>query len=438
MSGLVARAAPEKDTVIPPTHHHGSAPRQLARRVSWGVADQGVSSLGNFALGVVAAHALNAAEFGAFSLAFVTFAFILSGSRGPSTDPLMVRFSGAPTDAWRTAVGAASGTALATGLATGALCLALGLLLPGDIGAGFIGLAVGLPGILLQDSYRFAFFSCGRGDRAFRNDLAWTLLQGAALGVLLATGTADVLTCMLAFSLAATVAAGIGWLQIGISPRMEMARGWLFDHRDLGGRYLAENLSIGAARQLKFLVVGVVAGIAAVGQIRAAEILMGPFMIVLAGIAQVSVPEAKHVLDRSARHLIRFCLLLSAGQAVAALLWGLAIVVLPLGPLVLGDLWEPARTLLLPVLTILVLGCFETGAAAGLRAMGASRRSLSAQLAGAALYLVGGTYGAYVGGALGSCWGVVAGQVVGLFVWWAQLRRGVADHVDALQEGVAP
>ena len=407
----------------------------LLRRVSWGVADQGISSVGNFALGVIAAHNLSATQFGAFSLAFVTFSFLLNGSRGTSTDPLMVRFSGPPNRAWRLAVAAASGTAWATGLAVAVVCLLVGLLLPWHVGMGFVGLAVGIPGILLQDSYRFAFFSCGRGNRAFLNDLIWTVLQLGSLGVLLATDSVTVLSLMLAFSLTAAVAAGIAQLQVGIRPQLRLVRPWLVDHQSLGARYLVENVSIGGARQTRFFVVGAIAGLASVGQIRAAEILMGPFMIVLAGIAQVAVPEAQHVLDRAPRRLSRFCLLLASGQAIAALCWGTAVVVLPVGPLLLGDLWEPARALLVPVLAIVVLSCYENAAAAGLRAMGFSRRSLASQLTNASCYLVGGTLGAIINGAVGACWGVVAGQLIGLTMWWYQLRRGVTDHVASLEEG---
>ena len=42
------------------------------RRLGWGVADQGISSLSNFALGIVAAKSLDPTEFGAFTLAYLT------------------------------------------------------------------------------------------------------------------------------------------------------------------------------------------------------------------------------------------------------------------------------------------------------------------------------------------------------------------------------
>jgi hypothetical protein len=42
------------------------------RRLSWGVADQVVSSLTNFAVSIYVVHTLGAVQFGAFSLAYVT------------------------------------------------------------------------------------------------------------------------------------------------------------------------------------------------------------------------------------------------------------------------------------------------------------------------------------------------------------------------------
>ena len=66
---------------------------RAVHRMGWGVADQGMSSLTNFAVNIYIARELGAVEYGAFALAFVTYAFALNASRGLATDPLMVRFS---------------------------------------------------------------------------------------------------------------------------------------------------------------------------------------------------------------------------------------------------------------------------------------------------------------------------------------------------------
>ena len=84
--------------------HLGQLPRQMARRFSWGLGDQAVSSLTNSAISIYIARELGAANFGAFSLAYVTYAFVLNASRGLATDPLVVRFSATDTKVWRRAV----------------------------------------------------------------------------------------------------------------------------------------------------------------------------------------------------------------------------------------------------------------------------------------------------------------------------------------------
>src|SRR5215212_5768949 len=140
---------------------------QAMRRLGWGVADQGISSVSNFALGLFVARSFGASSFGAFALAYITYTVIINASRGLATDPLLVRYSGDASDRWRSATSAATGTALAVGVAAGVLCVVAGLLLPDSVGPVFVALGVGLPGLTLQDSWRFAFFACRRGSSAF-------------------------------------------------------------------------------------------------------------------------------------------------------------------------------------------------------------------------------------------------------------------------------
>ena len=84
----------------------------VVRRLSWGIADQVVSSLTNFAVGIYVVHTLGAVQFGVFTLAYVTYGFALNASRGLATDPLMVRFSGTDLPTWRRATARCTGTAV--------------------------------------------------------------------------------------------------------------------------------------------------------------------------------------------------------------------------------------------------------------------------------------------------------------------------------------
>jgi len=403
----------------------------VARRLGWGVMDQGVSSLGNFAMGLLVARSLGPELFGAFTLAYVTYGVVLNASRGLATDPLLVRHSGGQTPEWRQAVAGATATGWLVGMAAGAVCLVVGLVLPHEVGWGFVALGVMLPGLMLQDSWRFAFFSVGRPSQAVLNDSVWAVLQLALLGALFATDTANVATCVLAFGGAGLASAALGLLQTRIRPRPSSAPGYVRAHLDLGGRYVVENIAISGARQVRFVVLGGIVGLGAVGDVRAAEMLMGPFLVILMGMSQVAVPEAAHVLRTAPQRLGRFCLAFGSLQALAAALWGaLMFVVLPwhLGDLLLGSLWQPAAALLPWVIAGMVAGGFEIGAAAGVRALGAARRSLRAQLTFSFLYLTGGTVGALVDGARGTCIGVAIATAIGAVVWWYQLQRARAEY----------
>ncbi|MEV3869665.1 hypothetical protein [Streptomyces sp. NPDC049906] len=405
-----------------------TARRALVGRLSWGLADQAVCSMTNFAVGIYVARSLGLTAFGVFSLAWVTYGVVLGVSRGVATDPLMVRFSGVPDASWRTAAARSSGTALGVGAVVGAVCLVVGLSVGGRVGLAFAALGVVLPGLLLQDAWRFSFFAAGTGRKAFANDL----LGGIALvpALVAADHLGSVTAFVLAWGAAASVAAGYGWLQSGIRPRPAAARAWLRDHRDLGYRYLVENVGVSGAAQLRAYGLGAIVGVSAVGVVRGAELLLGPFLAVLMGLSLVTVAEAARVLRRAPHRLRAFCLLLGAGQAVGALLWGAALLLVPdrVGALVLGEVWGAASELIVPAALGVAGAGLGVGAAAGLRALAAARRSLRCQLFASACYVGGGLGGAAVAGTVGSAWGVAAATVSGSALWWLHLHAALREH----------
>ena len=331
---------------------------KASQRLGWGVADQAMSSISNFAVNIYIARTLGAVQYGAFGLAYVTYGFALNASRGLATDPLLVRFSGTHIPIWRRAVTRCSGTAATVGLATGAIILAAAALLSGTARLAFLALGLTMPGLLLQDSWRYSFFALGRGSQAFLNDTIWTLVLIPALFLLRTTGHANVFWFVFAWGGAATVAAAVGPLQARTAPKLSGAWEWMSRHRDLGPRYLAEGTANSASTQLRNYGVGLVLGLATVGYVQAATTLMGPFMVIFFGMGLVTLPEAARILRRSPRHLPHFCLLVSAGLSVLGLAWGVVLLLaLPrgLGQLMLGSLWKPTYPLVWPT-TILVLG----------------------------------------------------------------------------------
>lgn len=411
--------------------------RQGIRRLGWGVADQAVSSLTNFAVSIFVARSVGLVQFGAFSLAYVTYGFALNASRGLATDPLMVRFSGVDPPVWRRAVASCSGTAVTVGVATGICALGAAVLLGGTARLAFLGLALTLPGLMLQDSWRFAFFASGRGNQALINDLVWGVMLLPALLILRSTGHASVFWFVFAWGAAANVAALVGPLQARVIPKVSQTWQWLSRHRDLGPRYLLEGTASAASNQLRVYGVGLIVGLAAVGSLQAANTLMGPFMVIFFGLSLVTIPEAAHVLRTSPRHLPLFSLVLGTGLAIAAVAWGVILLVaLPhgLGGVMLGRLWRPAYPLVLPTVIAIVGACLNSGVGAGLHALGAARRSLRAMMFASGMYITLGIAGAALHGVVGAAYGAAVANWLGTLYWWWQLSRALQES-DKIPEG---
>ena len=179
-----------------------------------------MSTLTNFVLSIYVARTLGAAQFGAFSLAYVTYGFAINASRGLSIEPLLVRFSGTDLRTWRRATAGSTGTALLVGLAAGAFALGAGALVGGTTGLAFLALGLTLPGLLLQDSWRYAFFALGRGHHAFINDTVWAAILIPSLVILKMSGHANVFWFVLAWGAAAAVGAAIAPLQARVVPNL--------------------------------------------------------------------------------------------------------------------------------------------------------------------------------------------------------------------------
>jgi O-antigen/teichoic acid export membrane protein len=397
------------------------------RRLGWGVADQAVSSVENFVLGVFVARTMGAQSLGAMSLALITYALVVAAARGLATDPLMVRFSAVGVDRWRVGVRAAIGTGAVVGVLAGVVMLASALAArsvigPGELVATFIALAVGLPGLVIQDGWRSAFFAAGRGAQAFLNDLAWTLLLFGVLAVMWGQ-QASAPAAVLAYGLTATVAAVLGSVQARTLPRARLFRRWLHEQRDLGPRFLVENVTLGASGSVRSYAVAGTSGLSAAGGVRGAEMLIGPVAALLMGISQVAIPEVARWLPRGRQGVRRVTAGISLGLASVSVVWGLVLlVVFPLGPgsLLLGDVWPAAQALLPAVVVSVTLGCTQVGPSAALRALGRADRSMRTQIFNSVVFIVLGVVGALGWGAQGAVWGSAVAAGVGGLTWWRQ------------------
>jgi hypothetical protein len=412
--------------------------RGLAAQAGWGLADQALSSLSNFVLGVFVARAVLPADFGAFGLGLATYWVGLNVSRAIATQPLVIRHSGDSRERWRVAASGAAGAAMVVGVVGGLACAVVGLLTRDALAEAFLAIGLSLPGLLIRDHWRFALFAEGRGGAALVNNFLMSLLLFAGLAAIAISGDSSVLRPMLAWGAAATVAAVIASVQGGAMPRPAHAARWWREHRDLGSRYVAEVTAGMGASQLALYGIGGIAGLAAVGALRAADIVLGPLNIVLQGIQLVAIPEGVRLLRTSAQRLRGACAALAAGLSALALVWGWLALAVPseIGAVLLGSNWTPARSVLLPMTLALAGTGATTGALVGLRALAAANRSLRARLISSSVVLAGAITGAAAGGAMLAAWGLAMAMWVGAAGWWWQFLRALREDHGGMRKRV--
>jgi O-antigen/teichoic acid export membrane protein len=406
-----------------------SSTRGVARQAGWGLADQALSSLTNFALGVVIARTVTTEDFGAFSLAFATYLIALNIGRSLATQPLTVRFSASEVPQWRRATADAVGAALVLGLLSAAVLAALDVLLSGVLQQALLALCLVLPGLILQDAWRFAFFSRGGGRAAFLNDLAWTVLLVPAIVLVLALAPGSVFWAIIAWGGSALAAGLFGIAQARFAPRPRATMSWLREHRDLGPRFLAESMVERLSDSVSLYLVGAVAGLGVVGAIRAALLLLGPLNILFQGIELAFVPIGVRIASVSIDRLRRLAAAISFGSAGFAAAWGLFVFVLPasVGTWLLGASWDPAQPLIIP-LTLALMGIgIRLGAFIALRALADARRLLRTRAVIAPLSGFGILIGS-LGGATGASWGLALTNAIGGGIAWLSLRSSLRDH----------
>jgi O-antigen/teichoic acid export membrane protein len=402
-----------------------------ARRLRWGVADQAFSSLTNFLAGMVVARYLGPTDFGAFALAFATYGLALSASGALASQPLLVRFSATSDPLWRRGTAWACGAALAMGGAIGAGCIVVALFSSGPISEAYLALGLSLPGLLLQDSWRMAFFAAGRGRDAFLNDFIWAaaLVPGFALTV--GADHISLFSVTLAWGLGASVAALAGLAQARLLPVPGRTAAWFLEHRDLGPRFLAESMVQSGTVQVMVMGIAAIAGLAAVAGIRGAQILLGPPYVFTMGFKLVMLPHAVAALRGSVVAVRRICAAQSISMSGVMIAWGLMLLLLPprWGAWLLGRTWEPVHQVLLPVTLAYAGGAAIVGASTGLRALAAAKRSLRSRLVASSLQLSGGIAGAALGGGVAAAWGLAVAGALAVVVFWRSLLGGFAERV---------
>jgi O-antigen/teichoic acid export membrane protein len=190
---------------------------------------------------------------------------------------------------------------------------------------------------------------------------------------------------------------------------------------------------MGGAGQVTVYCIGTIAGLQALGSLRAAQLIFGPMQVLFMGLSAIAIPELVRALQNSPKRLQWTSRLFSVTLVATALAWGAVVLVLPsaVGRALLGQTWEHARPLAGAVMLSWTATGFIAGAASGLRALAAAKQSLAARLAGSTLAVAGAITGAVADGARGAAWGLALCGWIEAMVWWWQYARTLRGPLAA-------
>lgn len=421
----------------------------ILRRGGWTLADQALSSLGNLAVTLLVARATSVDAFGAFSLAYISYMCALGLSQAMASEPLIIRFSAAGGDIRRKAIREATGTAIVISGLASVSSLVAGLAVGGTFGSALVALAIVMPGLLLQDCWRFVFFTAAEPRKAAINDSIWCFAELLAFLAVFSQGAHPaVSTLILAWGSGAWVAALAGPLQSGILPSPRKPLSWLRVHLDLIPALSADFLMMTAGVPLSVYVLGAVGGLRAVGGLEAAQTLLGPVAVAMMAARVFAVPECVRLRHRAYGSLPGAIKWLAVVSMAFAALYGVVLgrlVPYSVGIQLLGRSWPSARQLLLPLALMMVARAATIAAMVGLRALDDPRRLLRARLISSPLIFAGGAVGAILGEASGTAIGLALAQWLGVSIWWIEFRRSYAAKcpadiaaADPLVAGPAP
>lgn len=286
------------------------------RRALFTLADQGLSSVSNFAIGVVVAKLTGPVGLGVFALAFASWLFLVTQHRALVTDPMAIE--GDARTAGDTA-GVREGLAaeLIIGAAAGILfaVLGAGLYAAKQHAYGVALLATGpwLPALVVQDYWRWIGFMTALPRKSLVNDLVFNVVEGAALIVLFLTGIRSAPILIGAWGAGALAGALVGVPQFGLLPSHTAAgtgrtvglKGFfaggagLLRRRWRLGRWIAGNDIIAwISNQGYVLIVGFTLGPAGLGGLKAAQQLVtGPSSVLIQASGSLGLPEASRGYD---------------------------------------------------------------------------------------------------------------------------------------------
>jgi len=393
-------------------------------KAGWNLVDQILSSGTNATLSIVVARNVDAAGFGAFSVAFLLFALLIAVQRAMAGQVLSIRHSAVEPHDWPAVAGRALGAVVAVAGSAGIVLIVVGVLIGGQLRWPLIALGVTAVPLVLQDTVRSIYFARSRADLAALNDGLFAVAALASMGVLIASGRASVGGLIVAWGASACLPVGSALVQMRTVPNPAATRGWVREHRDLLVFLLPETLITSGGDKVAYLIIGHLVDLSAVGAVNAARQILNPLLVVTSAAVSFAMPEISRRAHLSPRVRRRIAFVLGAVQAVGSLAYTLLVLVAPdsVGLWAFQDTWQGAREIILPMGLFATLASLCMGPFVVIAAMGHARRTFRVTVVQVVLTVLLMPAGAVLGGAPGSAWGLVVAKTLEIPLWLQALR----------------
>ena len=413
--------------------------RAQVRRPLLGVADQGIFSLTNFVITLIAARLASPARFGDVAVALSVAYMVTIIARGLTAEPMMTKCPRLSGPQLAAAERDALGMALLLGLSSGAAIAALSLI-PASVTRDFAWVGLCMPAVLVQDALRYVGFSRRRPGTALISDAAWALVQFGMLGLLAGFHLLSVdwvIICWGAGALAGTVA---GALALSVTS-IGSARRWFRSTRSYSGWVLPQLGVSQATDQGSIWVIVAFFGSSALGGIRSMQIFVRPVFVFMLAVQALLVPSftarliamGREGLLRQVRHLT-----LLVGGTALVIMTIMVLLARPLALHVFGPSYVHYSEFLLPFAVGSVFHACGVVPNAGLRALQTGRRILCVQLFASAVSVTAVICAALFSTVYVTAWAIASQGVASAGASWFALAtaRGVREPPDPANAGV--
>jgi O-antigen/teichoic acid export membrane protein len=392
--------------------------------VLWSFGDQAVSSGTNFLLTILVARSVSASEFGAFAVGISVYLVCLSLGRSSVSETVVLSLGRAQGLLPKEIASGLRATLILAAVAAGLVAGIAALLPDRDAALILVVLAMGLPGLLVQDYRRIVFIALGQPRRAFVSDSVWAVLQiGGILGAT-AVGVRSP-EVLLGIWAASGLVSGLLWPSTTRGWLREQGVTWLRSRRAVALPLAGEGMLFQLGNQTSVFLLGLLAGLAQAGGYRGAQSLFGPVIVLMLGLRTTMLPELMRISRTAPDRALRLANRLTLGAALAATLWGLALLAVPdsLGRQILGDTWGIAGTLIWLVTIEKAFNAIGWGAILRLRVLIKPRVSFLLRVTSTVANVLVACIGAPLGGAHGVAIGSAVVSPPLALAWVAAVRR---------------